>query len=477
MNCTHVLRKAYFYPGGMPFAFGVESCRIRATETRINPPIRPIHFVVVTIGSAGDLFPFMAMALALRNVGHRVSFLAPQQHEPLVRGSGLDFTGLPADEAVLHDPDLWHPTRGFGVVWRATRPGMARIVPFVAASPRDEQVVLLVHPLALPEADLCRSMRPGLKVAAAYLAPQNLPTVHDPLLVGPWRVPSWVPFAARRWLWRWGARSFVDPVALPEVNAARAAHGLAPLASMLPDLFGLADLSLTLFPAWFAPTQPDWPQPLLRAGFPLFDPKPDAALSPELLQFLESGPAPVVFTHGTGNTQAGAYFRDACAACAQRGLRAILLTPHREQVPEKLPPTILRQDYVPLRRLLPRVAALVHHGGIGTTAEALRAGTPQLVVPLAHDQFDNAARVRALGVGLSLRADRLNTPRLATALGTLLGDAQVAQRCRETSARFDTSDTMRELCARLAALAGEGSHGAQDRSAQARATPAANAPE
>lgn len=410
---------------------------------------------MVTIGSAGDLFPFMAMALALRERGHRVSFLAPEQHAPFVADSGLAFTGLPADEAVLHDPDLWHPTRGFGVVWRATRPGMARVVPFVDSLASDERVVLLVHPLALPEADLCRTRRPGLKVAAAYLAPQNLPTVHDPLLVGPWRVPRWVPFAARRALWRWGARSFIDPVALPEVNAARTARGLAPLDSLLGGLFGLADLSLTLFPAWFAPTQPDWPQPMVRAGFPLFDPKPDAALAPELVRFLDDGPAPVVFTHGTGNFQAADYFRHACAATRQLGLRAILLTPHRDQVPPALPPSVLWQPYVPLRRLLPRVAALAHHGGIGTTAEALRAGTPQLVVPLAHDQFDNAARVVALGTGASLRADRLDTARLARALAPLVGDAAVRQRCAEVSRRFDTPGMMEALAQRLEALADE----------------------
>ena len=419
----------------------------------------------------------MAMALALRDAGHRVSFLAPAQHAPFVQDSGLDFTGLPADEAVLHDPDLWHPTRGFGVVWRATRPGMARIVPFVEALPRgesgDEQVVLLVHPLALPEADLCRAARPGLKVAAAYLAPQNLPTVHDPLLVGPWRVPPWVPFAARRWLWRWGARSFVDPVALPEVNASRAARGRRPLPSLLPDLFGLADLSLTLFPEWFAPTQPDWPQPLFRGGFPLFDPKPDAAPLQALVDFLEAGPAPVVFTHGTGNFQAAAYFRHACSAAAQLGLRAILLTPRRDQVPAALPPSVLWQDYVPLRRLLPQVAALVHHGGIGTTAEALRAETPQLVVPLAHDQFDNAARVAALGVGAGLRADRLDAAGLARRLRGLVGNADIARNCRAVGARFDGPSPMRALCARLEALAGEG--GRVD--AQARAASPGNTPE
>jgi rhamnosyltransferase subunit B len=417
-------------------------------------PGATIHFVVVTIGSAGDLFPFMAMALALRARGHRVSFLAPEQHAPFVVETGLAFTGLPADPAVLADPDLWHPTRGFGVVWRATRPAMAAIVPFVDALPADEACVLLVHPLAGPEADLCRARRPGLRIAAAYLAPQNLPTVHDPLMFGPWRVPRRVPLGLRGWLWRRLAAAFIDPVALPDVNAARAARGMAPVTALIDHIFAVPDLSVTLFPEWFAPTQPDWPQPLYRAGFPLFDPKPDAGLSPELERFLEEqGARPVVFTPGTGNTQARAWFDHARHAAEKLGLRAIFLTPHRGQLPPDLPPGILWQHYVPLRRLLPQVSLLVHHGGIGTTAEALRAGTPQLVVPLAHDQFDNGARVRALGAGASLPAWRLNDARLAQALQQLLGDEALPRRCRDLSQRFAPEPTLQGLCARLEALA------------------------
>jgi rhamnosyltransferase subunit B len=410
--------------------------------------------VVVTIGSAGDLFPFMAIALALRAAGHRVSFLAPEQHEPYVRDTGLSFVGLPADPAVLADPDLWHPTRGFGVVWRATRPAMAAIVPFVDALPAHERCVLLVHPLALPEADLCRASRPGLKVAAAYLAPQNLPTIHDPLMLGPWRVPRWVPPGMRRWLLRRLAAAFIDPAALPDVNAARAARGMPPAASMIEHLFAVPDLSVTLFPEWFAATQPDWPRPLYRADFPLYDPNPDAALSAGLERFLEAeqGGTPLVFTPGTGNTQARAYFGHARAAVERLGLRAIFLTPHREQLPPELPPAILWQDYVPLRRLLPHVALLVHHGGIGTTAEALRAGTPQLVVPLAHDQFDNAARIEALGVGAGLPASRLDTARLVRTLHGLLGDAALARRCREIGLRFASGQALEGLRARLEAL-------------------------
>lgn len=421
-------------------------------------PLHPIHTVVVTIGSAGDLFPYLALALNLRARGHRVSFLGPDQHGPYVIPTGLPFTGLPADEAVLRDPDLWHATRGFGVVWRATRPAMARIVPFMAALPPDEPVVLLVHPLALPEADLCRAARPALRIATAYLAPANIATVYDPLLVGPWRVPGWVPHAARRAFWRWAVRRYIDPVALADVNAARRSAGLAPVATLMDWIAAVPDLSLTLFPEWFAPTQPDWPRPMVRGDFPLYDPNAAAtlspALAPALADFLAAGPVPLVFTHGTGNTQADAYFRAARDAALQLGRRAIFLTPHRAQVPGNLPPSILWQDYVPLRQLLPHAALLAHHGGIGTTAEALRAGTPQLVVPLAHDQFDNAARVVALGVGASLPAQRVDAARLARSLDGLLRTPRLDERTRAVAARFGGGPAMDRLCAALETLAG-----------------------
>ena len=412
----------------------------------------PRHIVLVTIGSAGDLFPFLRIALALRAAGHRISFLGPVQHEPFVREAGLPFHGLPADPAVLDHPDLWHPTRGFGVVWEATRPAMAAVPAFMAALPLDEKCTMLVHPLALPEADLCRAARPGLRIAAVFLAPSNLPTVHDPLMLGPWRVPRWVPIGVRRRLWRAAGKRFIDPVALPDVNAARASAGLAPIDTLVDGIVGIADLSIALFPDWFAPTQPDWPRPLVRSGFPLFDPQPHAVLSDELQHFLGQGGRPLVFTPGTGNRQARAYFGHAIEATRLLGERAIFLTPHRDQLPAELPHHVLWQDYVPLRALLPQVALLVHHGGIGTTAEALYAGTPQLVVPLAHDQFDNGARVEALGVGLSLPATRLTTRKLVAGLEALLDDDGLRGRCRAVAAHFDHDAGIEEVVTALEGL-------------------------
>lgn len=415
----------------------------------------PIDVVLITIGSAGDLFPFLRIGTVLRDAGHRVSFVAPWLHQPYVEQAGLAFHGLDIDEAVLDDPDLWHAVRGFGVVWRATRPAMAqvqaRVMPLLGA-----RSLLIAHPLALPEADLIRAAHAGVTVVGAILAPQNLPTVYDPLMMGPRRMPAWVPHGARRMIWRALGKFVLDPVALDGINAARRQHALAPVPGLLAHLAQVPDLTLLLFPAWFAPPQPDWPQPLLQADFALYDPHPvEVTLSAPLQGFLAAGPAPLVFTHGTGNRQAGAYFAAARDATLQLGQRAIFLTPHAAQIPADLPDTILWQDYVPLRALLPHAAALMHHGGIGTTAEALRAGTPQLIVPLSHDQFDNAERVRSLGTGARLDATRVRADRLALAIQTMLEMPKLAARCRAVAAQFDDGAGFARACAALVALSAQ----------------------
>jgi rhamnosyltransferase subunit B len=412
-------------------------------------PAGPMDIVLITIGSAGDLFPFLRIGTVLRDLGHCVSFVAPWLHQPYVEQAGLAFHGLDIDEAVLDDPDLWHAVRGFGVVWRATRPAMAQVQRVVAPLLSGPRSLIIAHPLALPEADLIRAAHRGVTVVAGILAPQNLPTVHDPLMVGPRRMPAWVPHGVRRLMWRSVDKFVLNPVALPGMNAARRAAGLAPVRGLLQHLAQVPDLTLLLFPAWFAPPQPDWPQPLLQADFALYDPNPTAALSAALQAFLAAGPAPLVFTHGTGNRQASAYFAAARAATLQLQRRAIFLTPHAGQVPPDLPPDILWQDYVPLRALLPHAAALMHHGGIGTTAEALRAGTPQLIIPLSHDQFDNAERVMALGVGARLDATRLRPDRLAQSLAALLAQPSLAQRCRRVATQFDQGATFEQACTAL----------------------------
>lgn len=399
------------------------------------------HFILALTGSAGDLFPFLRLGEQLRARGQRVTVVAPSLHGPLVAQAGLDFHGTFADPVTLNHPDLWHPQRGFRVVWDAVRPGLAELLPFVAAQDPGQPCVIVAHPLALPAADLCRSVR-ALAIIGVYLAPSNIPTSYDPMMLGPLAIPRWVPMAVRRWLWRLVATRLLDPVALPGINGDRAAQGLAPAPGVLALMRSVPELSVTMFPPWFGPPQPDWPTPLMTGDFPLYDPAPDAAFSSELLAFLAAGAPPIVFTHGTGNHQAAPYFAHALAAVQRLGLRAIFLTGHRQQVAATLPPTVLWQEYLPLKKLLPEVALLVHHGGIGTTAEAMRAGVPQLIVPLAYDQFDNGARVQALKVGAVLRHGRLSTAALCTALQGLLSSAEVTTHCDAMRSRMAASPAL-----------------------------------
>ena len=123
------------------------------------------------------------------------------------------------------------------------------------------------------------------------------------------------------------------------------------------------------------------------------------------------------------------------------GRRGILLTRHAHQLPTSLPGEVRHVAYAPFGELLPMCAAVVHHGGIGTTARALAAGTPQLVLPWAWDQPDNAARVRRLGAGSSLGPRYRSAARLAEALSELL-KPEAQARCRALSARFGDDDAL-----------------------------------
>ncbi len=119
------------------------------------------------------------------------------------------------------------------------------------------------------------------------------------------------------------------------------------------------------------------------------------------------------------------FFEVGLSACERLGRRAVVATRFPGELPAALPDWAIARSYVPFTDLMPRVAAVVHHGGIGTTAQALSAGVPQLVMPMSHDQPDNAARLRELGVGDFLYPGQFTPERVARKLERLLADEDV----------------------------------------------------
>lgn len=166
----------------------------------------------------------------------------------------------------------------------------------------------------------------------------------------------------------------------------------------------------------------------------------------EILQFLDSGDTPIVFTPGTANLHSREFFRAAIEASRLLGKRAVLLTHHRNVLPAKLPDSIAHCDYLPFSAILPRAAAIVHHGGIGTAVQAMAAGIPQLVVPLAYDQPDHAARIERLGVGASLRPSRFRGKKAAEKLEQLLVDREVKDCCATISGKIDFQRALDAAC-------------------------------
>ncbi|HEX7643431.1 MAG TPA: nucleotide disphospho-sugar-binding domain-containing protein [Burkholderiaceae bacterium] len=416
-------------------------------DTPRKPPV-----FILSAGTVGDIYPLLRIGRALQTRGHAVSFIGPEIHARHVARAGLSFHSIfSADEhlEIMRNPDVWHPRKGLGVILGGLREGAGRMVQMMELLPEGEDCIMLAHPLAVPAAAIARAQKPRLRVVTFYLAPSNLRSVHDPLTMGALNIPSWLPHAVRRGLWRLADRFMIDPAALPGVNGLRRDYGLPPVAHFLDHIYSTADLSLTLFPAWFGPTPPDWPQPLHEGYFQLYDPLQGQPLPDRLQHFLDQGEAPLVFTPGSGNLHAHAYFEAARQAVLRLDRRAIFLTPYREQIPSSLPDSVFWQDYVPLSSLLPHCALLAHHGGIGTTAEALRAGVPQLVAPLAYDQFDNAARVDRLGVGSGLSQAALRRGAFGKALSELLASAEVRQHCCEIAGRFREPDNEDALCAAI----------------------------
>jgi rhamnosyltransferase subunit B len=405
-----------------------------------------MRLLVSTFGSAGDVFPLLGLARALRGRGHEVTFATNPYFEELVRRHGLPFEplGTVAEfRAVVQNPGLWKPRTGFRVVFEGQRTGFRQQYALHERLRRPGVTNLFGFGALLAREKL------GLPVVTVHLQPSVMWSDHAPPDFAGLAGPLWL----RRLLYRVGITFFAQPTVARTINPWRAELGLGPM-PRVDRWWHSPDGVVGLFPDWFGPPQPDWPPNVVTTDFPLWNDGSDAGLPADVAAFLDAGEPPLVFTPGSANMHGRAFFAAALDATARLGRRALFLTKFPEQLPAALPPGVLHSAYVPLDVLLPRAAAFVHHGGVGSLSQALAAGVPQLVMPLAHDQFDNLARVRKLGVGDGLGVRRFTGRRVAAVLAQLLGSADVARACRDAAARLTARDGLTRAAAAVEARLG-----------------------
>lgn len=407
--------------------------------------------LVTTTGSHGDVHPYIAVARALKERGHEVRFLVHPHFHPDVRAAGIDPAALGEHFdllGVLRDPDLMHRRRGGRVVLRL----MLETIPelrdtFVRHVDAFAPDVVLAHQICFAARWHCK--RENIPHAIGTLSPLLWWSRQTPVATMQQRPGA---------LAYWTAKA-VFAAGIPfmrfwtdlKFNAIRRSLGYELERQSLRNDFLGGDVNLGLWSPVLRGPAPDDPPHGVICGFPWHDGSHhELRLSADIERFLGDGPAPLVFCLGTAASHsAGDFHEQAAAAAAKLNRRAILLVGRGVEPPRSLPAGVMAAPYAPFSLLLHRAAAVVHHGGIGSTAQALRSGRPQLVIPHAHDQFNNALLAHRLGVARMLARHRLTVPRLTRELDRLLSDPSHATRAAEVGPRISSEDGARVAAEQL----------------------------
>ena len=420
------------------------------------------RILLCTFGSYGDLYPYLALGTELRNRGHAVTVATSPCYAAKVGACSLAFHPVRPDVS-LDDRAL------LAYVMDAKR-GSERLLRYLASvigeSYRDtlpaaqETDLIVTHPVTFAAVLAARKLQ--LPWVSTELAPISFLSAYDPpvLAAAPWLHPfsRLGPSFARLW-----------------ITASRppTAAWLRPLLDFRRDL-GIENgghplfegqhspsLVLALFSRCLAEPQPDWPPQTLVTGFPFYD---TGEAPPELDHFLRAGPAPIVFTLGSSAVgAAGDFYRHSFEAARRMHARAVFLAgSHPQGLPENLPASMIAVDYAPHSSVFPYASVVVHQGGVGTTAQAVRAGHPMLVVPFAHDQFDNGERVRRQGAGAVLPHTRYTAARAEQWLRRLREQTGYSAAAQKLAAIVRSESGTRTACDAIENVLRSGTHSASN---------------
>ncbi len=417
------------------------------------------RIVLTTFGSLGDLHPCIAVALALNDRGHEAVIATSDYYREKIESLGIGFRAIRPDLPDANaNPDLvrriMDPRQGGECVIREI------VLPSLRGSYEDtlaavEGADLLVSHTLTFTTRLVAEMK-GIPWASMMLQPFGFFSGYDPpvLPVAPFLSKlRFLGSAFHRPLFWWAKRSVRSW--FEAWHSLRAEIGLPP-SSDNPLFEGqhAPALVLAMFSKYFADKQRDWPVQTVVTGFPFYDQDGGVGMSPELVRFLDAGPAPVVFTLGSSAVHvAGSFYEESAAAAKLLGRRAVLVVGKDPcNRPASLSDDVVAFEYAPYSELFPRAAASVHQGGVGTTAQAMRSGRPMLVIPYAHDQPDNAGRVTRLGIARSISRTRYNSIRVAAELRHLLNNPVYFQRASGLGESVRREDGVRTTCDALEGL-------------------------
>jgi rhamnosyltransferase subunit B len=408
-----------------------------------------VRVVLSNIGTFGDINPLIAIALELKRRGHQPVLAVPAVYGPKIVPLGIEFHPVRPDL----DPKNTLLAEMVYDVRKGTERGLREFLFPVLRQTYDDLTAAATIParadlLLLGELNYAGPLVAevtGIPWASYVLAPLSFFSAYDPPVLPMYprlaRADTAVPgmgHAIRR-LARFVSRKWPQPV-----YDLRHELGLERGANPLFDAKHSPDLVLALFSSVLGHQQPDWPANTIITGFCYYDSDAgNAALPPHLEEFLAAGSAPLVFTLGSAAVLAAGQFYEFGARAAERlGMRAVLLigSDTRNRPRHPLPDSICVAEYAPYSALFDRASAVIHQGGVGTTAQCLRAGKPMLIMPYSHDQPDNARRMRRLKVARIIQKRNFTPLRVAARLKELLENPIYFRRAQQIAVRLRSED-------------------------------------
>jgi len=426
----------------------------RATsQSEMSHKIRK-HIVLTTYGSFGDLHPYMAIAIELQARGHRAVIATTENHRHKLEAEGIEFHPVRFD-GLVNIEQLWEFAKLLIDCKRESEYIISYLLmPHLRASYSDLMDAVHQADLLLTQhlvfAGSLVAEKAGIPWVSSVLSPllfrsaYDLPNLSTLSMSSYQRALAQLTQDSLMRFYRWSARLWSAPV-----RQLRAELGLEPSYDPFFEGQHAPNLVLALFSPALAAPQPDWPPQTRVTGFAFYDRNKREGLPPELVNFLQAGPPPIVFTLGSlAVLTPGNFYTEGAAAAKQLGYRVVLLVGekvHNSSL-QQLPEGVIAVDYAPHSELFPHAAAIVHHGGVGTTGQALQSSRPMLVVPYAYDQPDNAARLVDLGVARTITRHHYTADRVAAELKELLFDPYYAKRAAEVSHLVQAEDGVCAAC-------------------------------
>lgn len=379
---------------------------------------------LATLGSLGDLHPKIALGLELRRRGHEITVATMEVYRERVETLGFEFRRL--------RPDIDINDREFTRELLETRTGPEKLMCELLLPALDDMYrdltsavdgrdVLITGEIVYAARSVIE--KTGVRWISTSLAPLSLFSSHDPNV-----------YPTAEWL------EYIRPLpaffheALFGLMKLTISHWFEPYRDFRgrlglsqdhdPVFFGkFSDLlHLVMFSRAMSPPQPDWPRSSVQTGFCFYDGGTHTA-PPGLREFLDAGDPPVVFTLGSAAVMDARDFYEQSAEAALRSRRrAVLLYGIYNDRPAVFDENVASFDYAPYSEVFPKAACVVHQGGVGTTAQVLRAGVPHLIMPFGHDQPDNAVRCRRLGVAETIGRDDYTAATASKMLDRILAD-------------------------------------------------------